>query len=167
MAQSSWATTTQGSSSPLHCRSASGEMPSAKGKARPVRTSLAELIRARLRPVEARKRKARLVELRAAARQAAVDVGDGLDDLLDRPELAAFVGSLLEVSPFLRTLIFADPAGFLKLLRTDPAKRLRTIISGTEKSWRNADEASLMMALRSARKEIALLVGIADLGGVF
>ena len=75
--------------------------------------------------------------------------------------------SVLDFSPFLRSLILEDIARFVEILSTNPTERLAKIVSSTAKSWRGSDEAELMASLRHARQEVALLVALADLGGVW
>ena len=110
--------------------------------------------------------KVRLRELDEAARTA--DAGETLAPILrSRPQLGPFIASVLDGSPFLRSLILADVARLVALLSSDPADRLTKIVAATAQSWRGAGEASLMAALRHARQETALLVALADLGGVW
>nr|HMN87253.1 bifunctional [glutamine synthetase] adenylyltransferase/[glutamine synthetase]-adenylyl-L-tyrosine phosphorylase [Bauldia sp.] len=119
----------------------------------------------RLQPAKAAIRKARLAELAEAAAEAGA--GDRLKARLDgRPALASFVASVLDASPFLRSLILADPHRFCDLLEADPAARLRQVAAGAARAWKKADEAGLMKALRLARQETALLVALADLAGL-
>ena len=134
-------------------------------KTRFARTALIEVTKPRLRPADAKARKVRLAEFAAAAREAGV--GERLEEhLAGRPELGAFLASALECSPFLRSLILDDPARLIGLLDADPEKRLRRIAAATARSWRKADEASLMAGLRRARRETALIVALADLAGI-
>jgi glutamate-ammonia-ligase adenylyltransferase len=120
----------------------------------------------RLRPVTADRAKARLRELQDAA--AAAGAAAALQSLISaRPDLGRFVASILDCSPFLRSLALADVPRLLALLTGDPGLRLREIIGHTGRAWQGADESGLMAALRRARQEMALLVAIADLGGVW
>jgi len=110
--------------------------------------------------------KVRLRELDATAR--AADAADALSAILgDRPQLERLVASVLDCSPFLRSLILADVPRLVALLSSDPADRLAKIVASTAKSWKGADEVGLMAALRHGRQETALLVALADLGGVW
>jgi glutamate-ammonia-ligase adenylyltransferase len=110
--------------------------------------------------------KVRLRELAEAAR--AADAGETLAPVLgSRPQLGPFIASVLDCSPFLRSLILADVPRLIALLSSDPGDRLAEIVGSTAKSWKGADEASLMAALRQVRQETALLVALADLGGVW
>ena len=134
-------------------------------KARFPRTALIDVTRPRLKPAGAKTRKARLAELAAAAGEAGV--GERLaGQIAGRPQLAGFIASVLDCSPFLRSLMLDDPARLTRLLAADPQKRLGQIAAATARSWKKADETSLMTALRRARQETALLVALADLAGV-
>ena len=100
----------------------------------------------------------------AGRRVDGVDWPDGgkiLADLAARALLTA----IADHSPFLWGLIEADPARAVRLLNESPESSLARIAS----SLRDAPDAEpeLMRALRSARLEAALLIALADLGGVF
>jgi [glutamine synthetase] adenylyltransferase / [glutamine synthetase]-adenylyl-L-tyrosine phosphorylase len=125
------------------------------------RKILAALLRPRLRPAPSAARKARLAELGevAPANLAAPLKRDA--------DLAVFLASVMEVSPFLRPLILDDPARLARLLSDDPEASLRQVVDEIAKSWQVVDEPTLMSALRRARQEVALLVAFADLGGVW
>src|ERR1700676_3969829 len=129
-------------------------------------TALAGRLVPRLRPVPTARVKVRLRELAEAAR--AADAGETLAPVLGgRPQLGPFIASVLDCSPFLRSLILADVPRLIALLSSDPGDRLAEIVASTARSWKGTDEASLMAALRQARQETALLVALADLGGVW
>ena len=73
---------------------------------------------------------------------------------------------LADHSPFLWRLASADPPRLHALLADDPAIRRDQLIAYTANLWQNtADEAGLMRSLRLAKQELALLVGLADIGG--
>ena len=103
-----------------------------------------------------------------------------LSDCLDHPgasgafrELVASSPAVRELllgvadhSPFLWRLASNDPPRLHALLEDDPAVRRDRLIAYTASLWRNtADEAALMRSLRLAKQEIALLIGLADIGG--
>jgi glutamate-ammonia-ligase adenylyltransferase len=128
--------------------------------------ALADLIVPRLKPAAAIRCEVRLRELREAADGGGV--GEALTALLTgRPQAGAFIASVLDCSPFLRSLILTDMPRLVATLAGDPADRLAAVIASTAKAWHGADEAGLMSALRRARQETALLVALADLGGVW
>ena len=138
--------------------------PEGKGRAASGRT-LAERIVPRLRPVAAAQRKARIAELTAAAAEA--KGGEALIAALARPEIAAFIASVMDCAPFLRSLILDDPARLAKLLSADPAARMRRLTATVRRAWKSDDAGMLMAALRHGRQETALLTALADLGGVW
>jgi glutamate-ammonia-ligase adenylyltransferase len=123
--------------------------------------ALAAALRPRLKPAAAAARKARLKELAAA------DEGGRLRAMLDGRSAASFVASVMEASPFLRGLILGDPGRLAGFLGADPAAEAKRIVVRTDQSWKGADEAGLMAALRHARQDMALLAALADLGGVW
>ncbi len=69
-------------------------------------------------------------------------------------------------SPFLWSLIDEDPARLARLLSSAPEDALDTLIGGM-RAQRDDDQDALMRALRRAKHELALLVALADLGGVW
>jgi len=126
---------------------------------------LAALIRPLLVPPPAARVKARLAELDDALRTPALRRQfAGL--LSAHPPLGAFLAGVMEYSPFLRALMVDDPQRLLALLAADPEARLKRLAATASRAWRASDEAALMTALRRARQEVALLVALADLGGV-
>ena len=109
-------------------------------------------------PAEARRRLASLIETPAAA-DLAPELGRGRtrDVLL----------GLADHSPYLWALIKEDPARLARLL-AGPARRIaRRPRSGARPSGATTDEADLMRALRRAKRESALLIALADIGGVW
>jgi glutamate-ammonia-ligase adenylyltransferase len=113
--------------------------------------SLAAILKPRIKPAPAAVTKARMAEL-GIGRTA--------------PAVAAFLGAVMEASPFLRGLMLDDPPRLSSLLAADPDRRIDAINAETAEAWRDTTEADLMAALRRARNEVALLTALADLGGV-
>ncbi len=95
------------------------------------------------------------LELREAARAAAQDPGG-------RRILEALFGN----SPFLTRCIFADVSFFLGLLQLGPDAVVSQVISGL-KADMGRDRARVMRDLRVARRELALTVAVADIGGLW
>ncbi|MGD9740800.1 MAG: bifunctional [glutamine synthetase] adenylyltransferase/[glutamine synthetase]-adenylyl-L-tyrosine phosphorylase [Bauldia sp.] len=126
-------------------------------------------LEARLRPgvvpPPAAQRAKHIRELMAAAREQRSL--PELAPLVERAETAAFVGSVMESSPFLRALILDDPARLVRLLDADPDDGLASIVALVGTSWRAVAEVEFMASLRAARAETALLVALADLGSVW
>jgi len=141
-------------------------MNSAKPRKRSVRKDLAAAINPCLMAPGTAELKARLAELKAAAADAGA--GKALAALLKKnPDLGRFLATVISASPFLRSLIVDEPARLVDLLSGDPAARLKKILAATATSWRKAGEAELMAGLRQARREVALLLALADLGRVW
>ena len=126
--------------------------------------SLADLLAPRLVAGDPERVKARVAELKQAAKAAGAK---GLAPLLAKRKVAAFLGSVMEVSPFLRALLVDDPARLAELMATTPAARAKTAIAAAASAWKGASETELMTALRRGRQEIALLTALADLGGLW
>ena len=107
----------------------------------------------------------RVAEIKALAKKVE---RAGLGRLFDeRPKLAGLLATIAGGSPFLRSLILRDGERLTRILAAPPETLLRSLSAGARDAWRSADEAGLMAALRRARAEIALIVALADLGGVF
>jgi [glutamine synthetase] adenylyltransferase / [glutamine synthetase]-adenylyl-L-tyrosine phosphorylase len=95
--------------------------------------------------------------------------GKSLKQLLgsSKPVLALIEG-IADGSPYLWELASADPARLLALLQADPDDRLPTLQSATAAAVAAAeDEEEAMRLLRQMKTEAALLIGLADIGGVW
>ncbi|ACB95856.1 bifunctional [glutamine synthetase] adenylyltransferase/[glutamine synthetase]-adenylyl-L-tyrosine phosphorylase [Beijerinckia indica] len=80
----------------------------------------------------------------------------------------ALIAALADQSPFLWHLIRADPLRLLRLLCHPPEQSLASTLQQlTETAAKTEAPTDLMLPLRRARQEIALLVALADLGGVW
>src|SRR5271169_3967380 len=108
-------------------------------------------------PAEARRRLASLIETPSAA---------DLAPELDRGRTRDVLLGLADHSPYLWTLIKEDPARLIRLLRRPPGESLDALVRALAER-RDQDEADLMRALRRAKRESALLVALADIGGVW
>ncbi|NVO14459.1 MAG: bifunctional [glutamine synthetase] adenylyltransferase/[glutamine synthetase]-adenylyl-L-tyrosine phosphorylase [Rhodoplanes sp.] len=85
-----------------------------------------------------------------------------------QPLLRPLTEALADGSPFLWELIRRDPARFVTLLRSDPATRLRERMSETFRAAaQSRDDAEVMRLLRRLKAESALLIALADIGGVW
>ncbi|WP_395665663.1 bifunctional [glutamine synthetase] adenylyltransferase/[glutamine synthetase]-adenylyl-L-tyrosine phosphorylase [Methylocella sp.] len=120
----------------------------------------ARLVRA---PVvaDARRARERVDELLAA------EGAQALGEIAARPAARALLEGIADHSPFLWRLAALDPARLARCLAMDPddcldalCARLDAAIDATQ------DEATAMRALRKAKQESALLIALADLGGV-
>jgi [glutamine synthetase] adenylyltransferase / [glutamine synthetase]-adenylyl-L-tyrosine phosphorylase len=92
-----------------------------------------------------------------------------LESLFERfPHARRIFASLAEASPFLFDLVRSDAARALGLLQSDPQPHLVGLIEETRQSVRSAlSEAQAMQTLRRAKAEAALLIALADIGGVW
>lgn len=133
----------------------------AKGSA-----SLARRLSPVVRPPRAARLKAMVRELQVAIDEAgATQVWRPL--LEQSADLAPFLASVFDASPFLRETALIDPARLVSLLAADPDARFDAICAKVSKSWQESDEPTLMTELRQARAEAALLIALADLGNVW
>src|SRR5271166_3748738 len=108
-------------------------------------------------PAEARRRLASLIETPSAA---------DLAPELDRGRTRDALLGLADHSPYLWTLVKEDPARLIRLLRRPPGESLDALVQALAER-RDEDEADLMRALRRAKRESALLIALADIGGVW
>jgi glutamate-ammonia-ligase adenylyltransferase len=84
------------------------------------------------------------------------------------PTVATLLQSLAESSPYLWELASGDPARLLRLLICDPDTRLTALLAESGEAvaaTEDADEA--MRLLRRMKAEAALLIALADIGGVW
>jgi glutamate-ammonia-ligase adenylyltransferase len=84
------------------------------------------------------------------------------------PALGRILGGIAEAAPFLWALIEAAPERLVRLLESDPDRALSLLLARTRREVAKArapDEA--MRALRGMKAEAALLIALADIGGVW
>ncbi|MEJ0095552.1 MAG: bifunctional [glutamine synthetase] adenylyltransferase/[glutamine synthetase]-adenylyl-L-tyrosine phosphorylase [Methylocella sp.] len=92
----------------------------------------------------------------------------GLKELVEEPGVEPLLAALADHSPFLWRLAAADPARLALCLASPPQARLDDCLATLDATCdQSVDEAVIMRALRLARQETALLIALADLGGVF
>ena len=109
---------------------------------------------------------ARLADLLADARE--LPCHGRLAEVAAAPAVAALVGAILELSPYLAGLVRRDPARLLRLLDASPEAHLATATDAVAAEVpAAAGVADAMRALRVYKAEVALLVALADLGGVW
>jgi glutamate-ammonia-ligase adenylyltransferase len=93
---------------------------------------------------------------------------DGLQHLAEEPHVRALLLGLADHSSYLWRLISRDPERLLRLLTQSLETSLESCLAHVKRTCADAeDESSFMRLLRSAKQEIALLVALADLGGVW
>ncbi|MGO9422485.1 bifunctional [glutamine synthetase] adenylyltransferase/[glutamine synthetase]-adenylyl-L-tyrosine phosphorylase [Roseiarcus sp.] len=107
----------------------------------------------------------------AAARRAlealtAAPEAQGLTPLLAAGKTRDLLLGLADHSPYLWTLATEEPARVARLLARPPKSSLDALIAALA-ARRDDDEAALMRALRLAKRESALLIALADIGGVW
>lgn len=84
------------------------------------------------------------------------------------PHVGTALCSIAEASPYLFDLIRADPARFVRLLRSEPEQAFAGLLDLTTVQVAAAtDEAEVMAALRRMKAEAALLIALCDIGGVW
>jgi glutamate-ammonia-ligase adenylyltransferase len=101
--------------------------------------------------------------------EAAGAAGRTLSGLIrDNSALARLVGGIAETAPYLWDLICADAPRFLRLLRCDPDRELASLQAHARRTAAAArNSAALMRILRRTKAEAALLIALADIGGVW
>ena len=108
-------------------------------------------------PAEARRRLALLTQSSEAS---------GLADTVVNEQVRNLLLGLADHSPYLWTLVTEDTARLDRLLSRPPRESLDLLLSAIA-TRRDDDEAALMRALRHAKREAALLIALADIGGVW
>jgi glutamate-ammonia-ligase adenylyltransferase len=89
-------------------------------------------------------------------------------ELIGSEGVRALLLAIADHSPFLWRLVTRDPMRLHHLLRTAPEARLDEILSDLAAASEGiSDQPALMRALRRARQEVALLIALADLGGLW
>src|SRR6267154_1471517 len=84
------------------------------------------------------------------------------------PKLEALLLGLADGSPYLWELAAAEPERLLALLNSNPDVHLAELLAKAEKAVAAAeDEADAMRLLRRMKAEAALLIALADIGGVW
>ncbi|MCX5512098.1 bifunctional glutamine-synthetase adenylyltransferase/deadenyltransferase [Kaistia algarum] len=129
-------------------------------------TVLAALIAAEVRPPRAVRLKAALSAIHEAVKEAG-RLAEWEALAARHAEIAPFLASVFDASPFLRDTALVDVERLLAVLETDPDRRFSELCERVAGLWREGDAEGLMASLRKARAETALLVGLADLGGVW
>ena len=103
---------------------------------------------------------------RFSAWAATVAPGSGLADALAVPLVARLLEAIADHSPYLWRLATQDHARLERLMAAPPGPALDTCLAGLNEATRGST-TDLAQALRRAKGEVALLVALADLGGVW
>src|SRR4051795_8150200 len=96
--------------------------------------------------------------------------GKTLKQLLAAPKqgkIGDLVASIAEASPYLWDLIRADPARFAAIIESEPEERFASVLAHARRAVDATAEADAMRILRRAKVEAALLIALADIGGVW
>lgn len=88
-------------------------------------------------------------------------------DALRRPPIRNLLSGIFGCSPYLSGLVNRDPARLLRVLDADPEAHLRALSSELPRVVAAHAFADAMRALRQFKAEVALLVALCDLGGVW
>ena len=108
-------------------------------------------------PAQARRRLGELVRNPAAAE---------LKPELKRARTRDVLLGLADHSPYLWALAQKDPERLVRLLRRPPRESLDALVQALAQR-RDEQEGHLMAALRRAKREAALLIALADIGGIW
>jgi glutamate-ammonia-ligase adenylyltransferase len=88
--------------------------------------------------------------------------------LRSQPSVLVLIERIADGSSFLWDLILASPGRLLKLLGADPEASFSAILGGAAKAVRDAEsDADAMRSLRVMKADAALLIALADIGGVW
>jgi [glutamine synthetase] adenylyltransferase / [glutamine synthetase]-adenylyl-L-tyrosine phosphorylase len=96
-------------------------------------------------------------------------LGDSGDrHFLEARGVAELVAGTFSGSPYLAGLIRRDPARLLRILSTAPEAHIEFLVEGLREAMRTeSDPKAAMSCLRGFKNEAALLIALADLGGVW
>jgi glutamate-ammonia-ligase adenylyltransferase len=99
----------------------------------------------------------------------ATEAGRALGDILTaHPGAAALIGAIATSSPYLWDLARADPGRLVTLLQSDPDARLAATLARVAREVPAAvSRADAMRLLREMKAEAALLIALADIGGLW
>jgi len=87
--------------------------------------------------------------------------------MAEHPPVHALIDAVASSSTYLWDLVRADPARLAALLQSDPDERLSTMRAAAANLPADAADAVAMRLLRTMKAEAALLIALADIGGVW
>ncbi|MFL6797835.1 MAG: bifunctional [glutamine synthetase] adenylyltransferase/[glutamine synthetase]-adenylyl-L-tyrosine phosphorylase [Xanthobacteraceae bacterium] len=88
--------------------------------------------------------------------------------LRDQPLVAQLLGALTQGSPYLWELVTRSPEQFANILQSSPEARFDDIVAQAQAAIACAqDDDEVMRALRKMKSQAALLIALADIGGVW
>src|ERR1700722_3320011 len=108
-------------------------------------------------PAEARRRLEALLQTSSAVE---------LKPEVERARTRDVLLGLADHSPYLWALVQEDPDRLVRLLRRPPGESLDALVQALALR-RDEQEADLTLALRRAKRESALLIALADIGGIW
>ena len=104
-------------------------------------------------------------------------LGEGVDFtslINDHPAIGTMLAGLADHAPYLWRLVRHDWPRSFALFTQPPDRALERILTATDQAWRHdvlscdpASEAEVMRRLRRLKQDIALLVALCDLGGIW
>jgi glutamate-ammonia-ligase adenylyltransferase len=111
----------------------------------------------------------RLADAKSARRKMVELSGEpALAPMLDDKKFRALIEALADHSPYLWQLVVADPERLARLVEGAPDVALENILRTARERTRAAnDDVRVMEVLRHAKQEAALLIALADIGGVW
>ncbi len=120
----------------------------------------------KLLPLDAKNAAAQLSDLAASAK--ANDCKNLAALIESRNDAVAFLGAVLDLSPFIRDVLLVRPEIIEALFDARLSTRVETIISGIEALGSlRPGEAELMTLLRRAKTEAHVLIALGDLAGLY
>ena len=99
--------------------------------------------------------------------EASAAIAQELRDRLAREPVRALIEGVADGSPYLWRLIEADHARVARVLGKDPGATIEDISSRLKAVSTSYDADEVMRGLRLAKQEAALVIALADLGGVW
>ena len=95
--------------------------------------------------------------------------GQSLKSLIAaNPRLNAVLGGIAGTAPYLWDLVCADPDRLLRIVTNSPEEEFAKLLRTAQRSSATAsDAARVMRILRRMKTEAALLIALADIGGVW
>ncbi len=110
----------------------------------------------------------RLSDAKAARDKLADLAGSGAQIVLAEPRFKALIEGVADHSPYLWRIISAAPDRLARLAAEEPSDSLERILAVARAQTRAAaDEHEAMAALRRAKQEAALVIALADIGGLW
>jgi glutamate-ammonia-ligase adenylyltransferase len=121
-----------------------------------------------LPPFVAEEGRSRLAEWLTAIRRKSATGGQLKSLLTDHPAAGNVLAAVAGASSYLWDLVRADPRRTLRLLAADPDEEFAALIAGAHRAvTATPTQDGIMRSLRRMKAEAALLIALADIGGVW